>query len=90
MKGGGGGVSELESRSDNFKTIAKHKSVDTNLSPTKQVYRGVTKILCLVRARAFCYQHPNPNKPEEINKFKCKAFDSLINFHKNNYFDKMF
>ena len=38
----GGVGSELDKITDTFKTISRHKLVDTNLAPTKKVYRGVT------------------------------------------------
>ena len=40
---GGGGVSQLDSIKNSYKTIARHKLVGTNLAPTEEIYRVLLK-----------------------------------------------
>ena len=84
-EGGRGLVSELDIRTNTLKPIPRHQLVQKNWAPTKNIYRGVTKILCLVRTRVSYYQQPNLNDLEEISKFKYRVFYYLIYLH-NNYF----
>ena len=87
-KGGGGFGSELESRADIFKYIARHKLVDTNWALTKKVYRGVTKLIHLIDSKVSCYQQTETNGPEDLTKFKWRDFDSSIRLHNNVFIDE--
>ena len=51
-----GGGSELDSIADPFKTIVRHKLVDTNWAPTENIFRSFAKILHLFHAKVLCYQ----------------------------------
>ena len=70
--------------------ITRHKLFHTNWAPTKNIYRGCTRILHPVCSRVCCYQHPNPNWQEEITKSNFREFYSYIGIHKNELIDKKF
>ena len=85
-----GGGSELDSRSDPFKTIARHKLVGTNWASTEDIYRVLSKILRPVCARVCFYRPQNPNKPEEITKVSTGVFNSYVDIYQNDSIEKRF
>ena len=84
--GRGGGYQKSLEHNIYFQTIARHKLVHNNCSPSQTVYRGVTKILCTFFSSILC--HKNPTDPQELTGSRYMSFDSSIGIPNNDIINK--